>query len=170
LSRSRSTHALKSREPSPDRGSGEDKEALSSWARYLKNKYGSRKEPETTTSRTTAPSSSYSSSAAASSTPSSSASSASRRLSLGLPLRQANEIHSSDDDSKNLLSSLASPTQVQALALGGMEDTNTKFSTPRTQYLQKRRQILQIGGRGSESGKFTWPRGISVGPDNLIGE
>lgn len=50
-----------------------------------------------------------------------------------------------------------------------MEDTNTKFgSTPRTQYLQKRRQILQIGGRGSESGKFTWPRGISVGPDNLI--
>ena len=170
LSRSRSTHTLKSREPSPDRGSGEDKEALSSWARYLKNKYGSRKEPET--SRTTAPSSSYSTSAG-SSTPisTSSASSASRRLSLGLPLRQANELHSSDDDSKNLLSSLASPTQVQAQAqaLGGMEDTNTKFSTPRTQYLQKRRQILQIGGRGSESGKFTWPRGISVGPDNLIG-
>lgn len=168
LSRSRSTHALKSREPSPDRGSGEDKEALSSWARYLKNKYGSRKEPET--SRTTAPSSSYSPSAG-SSTPSST-SSASRRLSLGLPLRQANELHSSDDDSKNLLSSLASPTQVQAQAqaLDGMEDTNTKFSTPRTQYLQKRRQILQIGGRGSESGKFTWPRGISVGPDNLIGK
>jgi tripartite motif-containing protein 71 len=173
LSRSRSTHAvaLKSREPSPDRGSGEDKEALSSWARYLKNKYGNRKEPETT-SRTTAPSSSYGSSSAASSTTPSSSASASRRLSLGLPLRQANEIHSSDDDSKNLLSSLASPTQVQAQAqaLGGMEDTNTKFSTPRTQYLQKRRQILQIGGRGSESGKFTWPRGISVGPDNLMGE
>lgn len=72
-----------------------------------------------------------------------------------------------DDDSKNLQSSLASPTQAQAQG-AGMEDTSTKFSTPRTQYLQKRRQILQIGGRGSESGKFTWPRGISVGPDNQI--
>jgi tripartite motif-containing protein 71 len=175
LSRSRSTHALKSREPSPDRGGPDgDKEALSSWARYLKNKYGNRTTKEPETSRTSAPSSSYSSSAASSSPSSTSAaSSASRRLSLGLPLRQANELHSSDDDSKNLQSSLASPTQVQAQAqaLGGMEDTNTnKFSTPRTQYLQKRRQILQIGGRGSESGKFTWPRGISVGPDNLIGK
>lgn len=174
LSRSRSTHALKSREPSPDRGGSDgDKEALSSWARYLKNKYGSRSTKEPETSRTSAPSSSYSSTAASSSPSSTSAaSSASRRLSLGLPLRQANELHSSDDDSKNLQSSLASPTQVQAQAqaLGGMEDTNTKFSTPRTQYLQKRRQIMQIGGRGSESGKFTWPRGISVGPDNLIGK
>lgn len=70
-------------------------------------------------------------------------------------------MHSSDDDSKNLQSSLASPTQAQAQA-AGMEDTNTKFSTPRTQYLQKRRQILQIGGRGSESGKFTWPRGENI--------
>lgn len=71
-----------------------------------------------------------------------------------------------DDDSKNLQSSLASPTAAQAQG-AGMEDS-TKFSTPRTQYLQKRRQVLQIGGRGSENGKFTWPRGISVGPDNLI--
>jgi tripartite motif-containing protein 71 len=36
-----------------------------------------------------------------------------RRLSLGLPLRQANEIHSSDDDSKNGLGSPTSPTGVQ---------------------------------------------------------
>lgn len=171
LSRSRSTHALKSREASPDRGGPDgDKEALSSWARYLKNKYGNRGSKDSPAgASSSAPSSSYSSSSAAASTPSStsSASSASRRLSLGLPLRQANEMHSSDDDSKNLQSSLASPTQAQAVA-AGMEDTNTKFSTPRTQYLQKRRQILQIGGRGSESGKFTWPRGCSVGPDNLI--
>jgi hypothetical protein len=73
-----------------------------------------------------------------------------------------------------LQSSLASPTQPQAqlqVLEDATEDTTTnKFSTPRTQYLQKRKQILQIGGRGSESGKFTWPRGISVGPDNVIGK
>jgi tripartite motif-containing protein 71 len=166
---------MKSREPSPDRdrGSDGDKEALSSWARYLKNKYGNRSTKDSPRdgvgASSSTPSSSYSSSSAAASSPSStSASSTARRLSLGLPLRQANELsHSSDDDSKNLQSSLASPTQAQA-QVAGMEDTSTKFSTPRTQYLQKRRQILQIGGRGSESGKFTWPRGISVGPDNLI--
>ena len=75
-------------------------------------------------------------------------------------------MQSSDDDSKNLQSSLASPIQQQAV---DTEDTNTKYCTPRTQYLQKRRQILQIGGRGSEPGKFTWPRGISAnGPENII--
>lgn len=40
--------------------------------------------------------------------------------------------------------------------------------SPRTQYLQKRRQLFQLGGRGSEPGCFTWPRGIAVGPDNSI--
>lgn len=189
---------MKSRDVSPDRGGGGgsdgDKEALSSWARYLKNKYGNRSSAKDSSregygASSSTPSSSYgSSTAAASSTPSStSAASSARRLSLGLPLRQANEMHSSDDDSKNLQSSLASPTLPQA-QVAGMEDTNTKLSTPRTQYLQKRRQILQIGGRGSESGKFTWPRGkfqvsfitesfnycfvsisgVSIGPDNLI--
>ncbi|KAI4475850.1 hypothetical protein M0802_015000 [Mischocyttarus mexicanus] len=56
LARSRSTHALKSREPSPERdrsGAEKDGAALSSWARYLKNKYGNRsakdKEPPSTT-------------------------------------------------------------------------------------------------------------------------
>lgn len=173
LSRSRSTHALKSRESSPDRGGSDgDKEALSSWARYLKNKYGNRSTKDTPATTSSTASSSYSpSSTSVSSTPSTTTA---RRLSLGLPLRQANELsHSSDDDSKNLQSSLASPTQPQAQQVleDATEDTTTnKFSTPRTQYLQKRKQILQIGGRGSESGKFTWPRGISVGPDNVIGE
>lgn len=75
-------------------------------------------------------------------------------------------MHSSDDDSKNLQSSLDYPIHQQADVT---EDTNTKYCTPRTMYLQKRRQILQIGGRGSEPGKFTWPRGISAnGPENII--
>jgi tripartite motif-containing protein 71 len=182
LSRSRSTHALKSRENSPDRGGGsggteENKEALSSWARYLKNKYGSRSSTKdsprdsgysASSSSSTPSASSYTSSAASSSaSPSSATSSASRRLSLGLPLRQANEMHSSDDDSKNLQSSLASPIHQQQPAVD-TDDTSTRYCTPRTQYLQKRRQIMQIGGRGSESGKFTWPRGVGNGPDNII--
>jgi len=41
-------------------------------------------------------------------------------------------------------------------------------SSPRSQYLQKRRQQFKIGSRGSEPGCFTWPRGIAVGPDNSI--
>uniref|UniRef100_A0A1L8DSH5 Putative ring finger protein nhl-1 isoform x2 n=1 Tax=Nyssomyia neivai TaxID=330878 RepID=A0A1L8DSH5_9DIPT len=152
LSRSRSSHALKSRENSPDRSAGADKDgaALSSWARYLKNKYGNR----TTSKETRDPGPSSASSAASTS--------ASRRLSLGLPLRQANEVASSDDDSKNGLGSPTSPT-VAAVGI-----TGAAGMSPRTQYLQKRRQLFQLGGRGSEPGCFTWPRGIAVSPDNNI--
>ncbi|GAB0088489.1 hypothetical protein DMENIID0001_029270 [Sergentomyia squamirostris] len=151
LSRSRSSHALKSRENSPDRSTGDkDGAALSSWARYLKNKYGNRSTGKET--RDPGPSS----------TSSVGSSSASRRLSLGLPLRQANELASSDDDSKNGLGSPTSPT-VAAVGI-----TGAAGMSPRTQYLQKRRQLFQLGGRGSEPGSFTWPRGIAVSPDNNI--
>ncbi|XP_049290238.1 RING finger protein nhl-1 isoform X2 [Anopheles funestus] len=174
LSRSRSTHALKSREPSPERNStaaGGDKDgaALSSWARYLKNKYGNRttKDGKDTPSSSSLSSSGVGSSSlsspSSSSTSSASASAAARRLSLGLPLRQT-DLLSSDDDSKNGVGSPTSPTAAAAVAgipgAAGM--------SPRTQYLQKRRQLFQIGGRGSEPGSFTWPRGIAVGPDNSI--
>lgn len=101
LSRSRSSHALKSRENSPERPppSGEkDGAALSSWARYLKNKYGSRgKERDAAGSGS---------------------SSTSRRLSLGLPLRSATELASSDDDSKNAAGSPISPTAATAAVAG----------------------------------------------------
>ncbi|XP_053677135.1 RING finger protein nhl-1 [Anopheles nili] len=175
LSRSRSTHALKSREPSPERSSatsGGDKDgaALSSWARYLKNKYGNRSTKDgkdspgsSSLSSGVGSSSLTSPSASSASTSSASASAAARRLSLGLPLRQT-DLLSSDDDSKNGLGSPTSPTAAAAAAgipgAAGM--------SPRTQYLQKRRQLFQIGGRGSEPGSFTWPRGIAVGPDNSI--
>lgn len=99
LSRSRSSHALKSRESSPERPVAGEKDgaALSSWARYLKSKYGSRgKERDT----------------------SGTSSSASRRLSLGLPLRSANELASSDDDSKNAAGSPISPTAATAAVAG----------------------------------------------------
>ncbi|XP_015523719.1 RING finger protein nhl-1 isoform X2 [Neodiprion lecontei] len=161
LARSRSTHALKSREPSPDRdhrdrdrdrgATEKDGAALSSWARYLKNKYGNRttkdKEPP-------------SASAAAAS---SSASAASRRLSLGLPLRHTGQtsFESSDEDQKNPSGSPTSPTAAPAIhAAAG--------SSTRGQYLLKRRQLFKFGMRGSEAGCFTWPRGLAVGPDNSI--
>lgn len=127
---------------------------MSSWARYLKNKYGNR-----TTSKDGPSSSTGGSSSTASPSSSSAASAASRRLSLGLPLRQANEHNSSDDDSKNVQGSPTSPT----VAVVGMHQGGT-----RTNYLQKRRQLYQLGGRGSEPGSFTWPRGIAVGPDSSI--
>lgn len=118
LSRSRSSHALKSRETSPLRGavagsSADDKDgaALSSWARYLKNKYGNRSSKdvprEQPTTNTPIPSSSGNGGGAGAG---SSSSSASRRLSLGLPLRQANDVASSDDDSKNAVGSPTTPT------------------------------------------------------------
>lgn len=99
LSRSRSSHALKSRENSPERPVAGEKDgaALSSWARYLKNKYGSRGKDRDTSSGT---------------------SSTSRRLSLGLPLRSANELASSDDDSKNAAGSPISPTAATAAVAG----------------------------------------------------
>ncbi|KAJ8731619.1 hypothetical protein PYW07_004783 [Mythimna separata] len=145
LSRSRSSHALKSRESSPERPPPGEKDgaALSSWARYLKNKYGSRgkdRDPSSTTSST------------------------SRRLSLGLPLRSANELASSDDDSKNAAGSPISPTAATA-AVAGFAAAG---SSPRSQYMQKRRLQFSVGSRGSEPGCFTWPRGIAVGPDNTM--
>lgn len=41
-------------------------------------------------------------------------------------------------------------------------------TSPRSQYIQKSRQLFTIGSRGSEPGLFTWPRGVAVGPDNTI--
>ncbi|XP_021928085.1 RING finger protein nhl-1 isoform X2 [Zootermopsis nevadensis] len=158
LARSRSTHALKSRDNSPDRsaaGTEKDGAALSSWARYLKNKYGNKASNRD----------GGGSGSGASSSPSASATAA-RRLSLGLPLRHNSaSVDSSDDDQKNPGGSPTSPTAATVAATGFAAAAG---SCPRSQYLQKRRQQFKIGSRGSEPGCFTWPRGIAVGPDNSI--
>jgi len=111
LARSRSTHALKSRDNSPDRsaaGTEKDGAALSSWARYLKNKYGNKSSNKDAGS----------SASGASSSPSASATAA-RRLSLGLPLRHNSaSVESSDDDQKNPGGSPTSPTAAAAAAAG----------------------------------------------------
>lgn len=104
LARSRSSHALKSRDNSPERSTATEKDgaALSSWARYLKSKYGNRSAAKDKDS------------GASATTPSSSTSSAARRLSLGLPLRSSTEMGSSDDDSKNMQGSPTTPTAATA--------------------------------------------------------
>ncbi|XP_014229405.1 serine-rich adhesin for platelets isoform X2 [Trichogramma pretiosum] len=201
LARSRSTHALKSREASPDRdrpGAEKDGAALSSWARYLKNKYGNRssakdKEPPSTASSMPSSRRVEDKISALSNLlkenkyrvggrlgdklngasnslnenkyhVGSSASSASRRLSLGLPLRhnagQAS-FESSDDDQKNPSGSPTSPTAAPAIPAAAGSSTRGK-------YLLKQRQLFKFGMRGSEAGCFTWPRGLAVGPDNSI--
>lgn len=166
LSRSRSSHALKSRENSPERptsgGTERDGAALSSWARYLKNKYGNRS-TGTGSGATTG----------SGGTSSTGSGSESRRLSLGLGLHG-----SQDDEPKNTPGSPNFPRTVQAGIAAGSSpryvhdssqtDTESFSQHSRSQYLQKRRQLFQIGGRGSEPGYFTWPRGVAVGPDNSI--
>lgn len=150
----------------------------------MKNKYGNKSSKDSAGSsgsaRDTHAGSSTSSSAAASSSHAhgygsgtsgssgrSTASDVSRRLSLGLPLRQANELASSDDDgSKNGLGSPTSPTVAAAVAAAGI--TGAAGTIPKQVYLRKRQQLFQLGGRGSEPGSFTWPRGLAVGPDNSI--
>lgn len=82
-------------------GTGEkDGAALSSWARYLKNKYGNRGKENAAKENAAA---------------SSASSSSSRRLSLGLPLRSnSTHVDSSDDDQKNMQSSPTSHTIIEA--------------------------------------------------------
>ncbi|XP_050433249.1 RING finger protein nhl-1 isoform X4 [Adelges cooleyi] len=148
------------KEPEPassGRPGDKDGGSLSSWARYLKNKYGNRSKDNA--AKDNGPSSS--SGAASASSPSGS-SSASRRLSMGLGSRSNSTVaDSSDDDQKNMQSSPTSRTIIEP----GIQGVG---STPRVQYLQKRQLLFKIGGRGSEPGYFTWPRGVAVGPDNLI--
>lgn len=80
---------------------------MSSWARYLKNKYGNRSKDIKDNN--------LSSVAGSSGT-----SATSRRLSLGLPLRGNNSasVESSDDDQKNLEGSPNSPTAATAVQAG----------------------------------------------------
>ncbi|XP_023210460.1 RING finger protein nhl-1-like [Centruroides sculpturatus] len=52
-------------------------------------------------------------------------------------------------------------------SIGRVKDSYL-FSNPRSTYVQKKRMVMKIGTRGTDPGKFTWPRGVSIGPDNII--
>ena len=41
-------------------------------------------------------------------------------------------------------------------------------SNPRAAYIQKGECKLSMGKRGSETGSFTWPRSVAVGPDGSV--
>lgn len=128
VSRSRSNHALKSREVTP-----EDDDRLS-WSKYLRNKYGTG---SNSTSRNVARS----------------------KSSHAIYSRSASE-NSSEDEYVPINSR-------RKESLGRLKDSYI-FSNPRSTYVQKKRMVMKIGTRGTEPGKFTWPRGVSIGPDNII--
>jgi len=145
LARSRSSHLLKDQNsPSSSSSSrqdvaGEQDENLSSWAKYLKNKYGGR-----------------GAAAGTSGSRDRDQEKEDRRARLGLGAR------TEADQSKNANGSPAPTPQQPSAGCAGLG------SMPKSQYLQKQALVLKFGARGSQPGFFTWPRGIAVGPDNTI--
>ncbi|KAL1430974.1 hypothetical protein MTO96_014393 [Rhipicephalus appendiculatus] len=149
LSRSKSSHAVK--DSSPDAGdyggSGGGPGASSSWAQYLRNKYGSR--------GTSGPgvSSGYGPKSVSRS-----------RSSHAVYSRSGSDDNSSEDEdvpARGRGPDAGSGSSRHDGQYGG-------YGFPRSMYLQKRRMQLKIGTRGTEPGCFTWPRGVAVGPDNSI--
>jgi len=154
LARSRSSHMLKDQPTSSSRGHlaepspgpmNEQDENLSSWAKYLKTKYGGR---GTATGGS-----------GGQSGPNREAEKEERRARLGLG--QANNEY---EQSKNATGSPApTPQQPSVQGVSGGIGSMSK-----NQYLQKQALVLKFGARGSQPGFFTWPRGIAVGPDNNV--
>ncbi|CAN7996404.1 unnamed protein product, partial [Ixodes hexagonus] len=145
LSRSKSTHAVKDASPDGGDQSGTASSgASSSWAQYLRNKYGCR-------------TSSVGGGPAASSPGGKSVSRS--RSSHAVYNRSGSEDNSSDDDV---------PARGRDGGSSRHDGQYGGYGFPRSMYLQKRRMQLKIGTRGTEPGCFTWPRGVAVGPDNSI--
>lgn len=143
LARSRSSHLLKDQNsPSSSSTSRQDvseqDENLSSWAKYLKNKYGGR---------------GAATGAAAVSRADREQEKEDRRARLGLSSSSTSSGaagRSDYDQSKNAKGSLApTPQQPSAGSQGGLG------SQPKTQYLQKQAVVLKFGSRGSQPGFFS---------------
>jgi len=172
-----SSRVLGSKEESKEEGGSNAQ--LSTWARYLKNKYGNKTEAPTTSPPSSTAggyaignrSSATNSSASGSGSTASSSSTTSQRAIarsrsshlLGLP---KDSDTTETESSKNVD---ATPTFPAAQADTLVVPTHhTIGGIHRNQYLEKQNLVFQIGGRGSEPGNFTWPRGIAVGPNNSI--
>ena len=138
LARSRSSHLMKdqnspsSSSTSRQDVSSEQDENLSSWAKYLKNKYGGR--------------GAATGAAAAGSRADREQEKEDRRARLGLSSTSSGSAaagRSDYDQSKNAKGSLApTPQQPSVGSQGGLG------SQPKTQYLQKQAVILKFGSRG----------------------
>lgn len=142
ISRSRSHHHLNSRDPSPEETNSSS--ALSSWARYLKNKYGNKdKEKEYQPIGRS-------------------------RSSHALYSREASSESSEEEGGADIHDSTRRDSTVSySPGYGGLNSSRGN-ENPRSAYQQKRNVVMKIGMRGSAPGCFTWPRGIAVGPDNNI--
>lgn len=134
LSRSRSHHALKSREQSPDESASN-----STWAQYLRSKYGSRKNSLTTSGKSTG-----------------------RKSSLYSRSGSENSSDEGGDGDGGRRDSVFSRYG------DNPSGAPYSFTFPRSMYMQKKKMSLRIGVRGTEPGCFTWPRGVAVGLDNSI--
>ncbi|XP_022653024.1 RING finger protein nhl-1-like isoform X2 [Varroa jacobsoni] len=152
--RSRSTHAFKS---SFDQDESEDPvDRSSSWATYLRSKY-----------RTGGTGSSFSSTQTDSASRYTGSSSFQRSRSSGYVLGSSTANNSEDDISdseqeKTINTRRTYSRGSDSTAVGG------GYGNPRSAYLQKGECKLSIGKRGSESGSFTWPRSVAVGPDGSL--
>ncbi|CAN7996489.1 unnamed protein product [Ixodes pacificus] len=144
LSRSKSSHAVKDASPDGGDQSGTASSgASSSWAQYLRNKYGCR-----------------TSSVGGSSASGPGGKNVSRsRSSHAVYNRSGSDENSSDDEV---------PPRGRDGSSSRHDGQYGGYGFPRSMYLQKRRMQLKIGTRGTEPGCFTWPRGVAVGPDNSI--
>lgn len=141
--RSKSSHAVKDTSPEAgDQNGTGSSGGSSSWAQYLRNKYGCR-------------------SGGSAGSPGSKTVSRSRS-SHAVYNRSGSDDNSSDDEV---------PGRGRGLDGGSSRHDGGPYGGygfPRSMYLQKRRMQLKIGARGTEPGCFTWPRGVAVGPDNSI--
>ncbi|XP_057373034.1 serine-rich adhesin for platelets-like [Daphnia carinata] len=135
--------------PTAEAGSGS---SLSTWARYLKNKYGPRnKEGE---GQNQLPSSTTNSDP--------STAGGSKQQQQAHPASRFSRARSTGVSGNNATNGRNDSDELTGPSSGLIT------SSSRHQYMQKRKVLMKIGTRGSEAGSFTWPRGVAVAPDNSI--
>ncbi|GAB6032262.1 hypothetical protein CHUAL_010903 [Chamberlinius hualienensis] len=162
--RRRSHH---SREQSPDETSSGATASggLSSWARYLKSKYGNKGKSDAGKDNGNYQSVGRSRSSHALNSREASSESSDDECGIGSKVQPNSATKDSYSSGyRGMTSSRSNSTdsnQVDRRATSGYEN-------PRSTYQHKQRAVMKIGSRGSEPGAFTWPRGIAVGPDSSI--
>lgn len=143
LVRSYSNHALKSRDNSLDDDDDKPSSSTASpWAKYLRSRYQNQK----------------------SSSSGGSSSAVGRSKSSSALYSRADDSDGAEDrgGTSSRKGSIYNRDSSLSLSYGRVNEN------PRTMYLQKRRMSMKIGSRGSDTGYFTWPRGVAIGPENTV--
>lgn len=142
-----STYQYRTRRTTPDDNENpivDTSPSNSAWTQYLRNKYGNSRV-------------------------SSDSSSVSRSKSSGAVYSLSKEDAEDDDDDDE--DDVPRPFVRRGSRSEKSSDTSpysAQFSYPRAMYMSKRRIQFKVGSRGTGAGHFTWPRGVAVGPDNII--